>query len=158
MDLITIIIVALGIGLALVYTLVDDAFEKLVDWLFRVLGLRSGTGPLAIKVTTESDRIVLALENQGKHKIMLTCVEGCDGNMKRIFPMPYLNGDDINDPSIEEMARKKFFKISISQGQFISLILNKSELVSLDCQTLAILDTEGKTWPVDGFHLNNIIT
>jgi len=113
---------------------------------------------LAIKVTTESDRIVLALENQGKHKIMLTCVEGCDGNMKRIFPMPYLNGDDINDPSIEEMARKKFSKISISQGQFISLILNKSELVSLDCQTLAILDTEGKTWPVDGFHLNNIIT
>lgn len=158
MDLVTIIIVAIGIGAALLYTLAHGAFDKLFEGLWRALGLRSGKGSLVTRVTTESDRIVLAVENQGQHKIRLVAVEGRDGNMKQTFPTPYLNADDSSNPSTEEMARKEFSNMSISPGQSITVILNKPELVSLDCQTLAMLDTEGKTWPVDDFHIDDVMT
>jgi hypothetical protein len=146
---------AAGIAFLLLW-LIDDAFDKLFDGLFRILGMRSGCGPLATEAMMDNGSLVIVLKNQGKHKIMLASIEGRDGNMKRQFPTPYLNRDDISIPSSEEMARKNFAKTSIPPGQSIAVKLNRAELVSLDCQTLVILDTEGQTWPVNGFHLDDV--
>jgi len=153
MDGTTIIAIVIGIGLALLYYfLVDDPIDKLFDWVFRIIGLGSGTGPLVTEVSTENDRIVLRVENQGKGKIKLAALEGRDGKGTQKFPTPYLNGDGVSHLSSEEAVRKNFIKTVVPPGQSITVILNKSEVASLDCQTLAFLDIDGESWPVDDFH------
>ena len=56
----------------------------------------------------------------------------------------------------EEAARKRFAQTKISSGQSVTVVLSKSELVSMDCRTLAVLDTDGEAWPVDEFRAGDV--
>ena len=156
MSLVTIVIVVVTIAGVLLLFLIDDAIDKLIDWFFSLVGLDSGKGPLTAEAIVESERTVLNLVNKGKHKLFLAAIEGRDRRDKRKFPVPYLNENDFRAALPEESARKQFSQVALGPGELKSVILKSSELASLDCQTLAILDSKGLNWPVDGYHVNNI--
>ncbi|VGO18958.1 hypothetical protein [Pontiella sulfatireligans] len=152
MNVITVIIVVFGIALFILFILIEDAFDKLVDWLFSLVGLQSGNGPLLTKASMEGETIVLSLENQGKHRFKLVGIEGRDGNQKRCFPTPYLDINDVHNPQAEKRVRKQFAKFTLGSGESKKVILNKAELITMNCQALTVLDTKGRAWPVVGFH------
>ncbi len=55
MDPLTIIAIVAGIILAGVVSFIDDAFEKMLNPIFRLVGLKSSTGPLDIIAKTTID-------------------------------------------------------------------------------------------------------
>ncbi len=149
MNVLTLVAVVVGIVVFIIVWFVDSAFDKLIDKLFTMLGLQSGGGPLIVKAAIEGGTIVLALENQGKHTFRVAGLAGRDGNRTKCFPTPYLNENDFDLPGAEKRVRKQFAKLSLGPGETKTVILNKSELIAMDCQTLTVLDTKGRAWPVE---------
>jgi hypothetical protein len=143
----TITAAILAIGVALLLFLIDDAFDKLWDRLFRFLGLQSGAGPLVAELTRQQEQTSILLINKGKKKIMLGAVEGINNDKEQQFPTPYLPEDEKNLTSKDE-ARKRFAKMNLLPGQSLLVILNSEELETLKCQELFILDRDGGRWCV----------
>ena len=149
MELIVIIIGAtVGLGFALVYYLVDETSYKTVGYLFRILGLQSGKGPLVIRATTQDLRLTLTLENRGTDRLKLAAVEGRDGNQERHFPTPYLDEASFRSASSQSTAHRQFSKVVLGAGESRTVILDLAELVDMDCRTLAVIDTNGHAWPL----------
>ena len=57
MDPLTIIIIVAGLILSGVVTFIDDAFEKMLNPIFRLVGLKSSTGPLDI-IAKNNDQFI----------------------------------------------------------------------------------------------------
>jgi hypothetical protein len=148
--IIAIVAAVVGLGLAAAYFLCDEAFYRTIGWLFRMLGLQSGKGPLVIHTTTHGEKLILTLENQGTDRLKLAAVEGRDGNQKRHFPRPYLDEESFRSASAKNVAQQ-FSKIALGPGESRTFILDLAQLTNMDCRTLAVLDTNGHAWPVEGF-------
>ena len=68
MDPITIIAIIAGLIVAGIFSFIDDAFEKLLNPIFRLFGLQSSTGPIDITVVKKDKFIALTLANNGRGK------------------------------------------------------------------------------------------
>lgn len=146
-----VIVVVVLVGAALQFFF-EEALDKLADWFFRLVGLETGSGPLAVSAVEEQDMILLTLENRGKGGLKLLAVEGSNGVGQRKHPVPYLKEDDVRGELAEAEARKRFSQTVLGPGESGSVLLKASEVSALDCKTLAILDAKGRSWPVEGYH------
>ena len=66
MDLITIIAIIIGLLLAAAFTFIEDAFDKMLNPIFRLVGLKSSTGPLDIIAKHNPQFIEVTIINNGK--------------------------------------------------------------------------------------------
>ena len=151
--IVTIIIVVLGLALTAFLIFVEDAFEKitgrLLSPLFRAVGLKTGSGPLVGSVEERGDRVVVTLENRGRGPLRLGAVEGRDSAGKRCYPVAYSDASTFGslDP---KTAGKAIARLSIEAGASQVLLLDPKDLANLGCRTLAMIDADGRLWPVSG--------
>ena len=122
-----------------------------LDRLFRLLGLQSGEGPLDVRAAADGARVVLTVQNRGKHRMRLAAVEGRDASQRRVFPTPWLDEREIGTATTKAQRIKQFARVVLGPGESRTILLDRDELIDMNCRTLAILDRDGRSWPVDGF-------
>ena len=109
--------------------------EDLIELVFDLLTFRSRKrGPLGVLVDADEQRVRLTLENEGKRKLAFAAVQCHDSGGKKHFP------------EVELAVRT-----ALRREQPETLTIPTSELRSIDCQRIVILDTTGTAWPVDDF-------
>ena len=88
MDPLTIIVIVAGLILAGVVTFIDDAFEKMLNPIFRLVGLKSSTGPLDIIAKNNDQFIEVTITNNGKGKAMLAAIQVLGKSGQKKYPLP----------------------------------------------------------------------
>jgi hypothetical protein len=119
--------------------------------LFYLLGLKSGKGPLDVRAAVDGTRVVLTLQNRGRQNIRLAAVEGSDATQRRVFPAPSLDEQGIEAATAKAQSHEQLARVVLGSGECRTIVLDRDELVDMKCRTLAILDGDGRSWPVDGF-------
>ena len=151
MDPITIIAIAAGLILAGIFSFIDDAFEKLLNPIFRLIGLQSSTGPIHLTLIKKDKFLAVTLVNNGKGKAKIAAIQVTDEKGKKVFPIPYLFESEIGEEMEETKAkefRKQLLSLKIEQGTEKTIFLNPTELDGIDLSTLGVLDFNGKFWQV----------
>lgn len=151
MDPITIIAIIAGLALAGIFSLIDDAFEKMLNPIFRLVGLKSSTGPLNILAKHNDQFIELTIINNGKGKAKLAAIQVLRDNGKKEFPVPCSSESE----AIEEVAEKKekalrkhFLAEKINPGSQKKVYLNSAKLDGHDLNSLSVLDMDGTYWTI----------
>ena len=126
-------------------------FDRLFDRLLRLSGLQSGEGPLVVSAAANRARVVLTVQNRGKHKIRLAAVEGREASQRRVFPTPSFDERETDTATAKAQHLKQLSRVVLGPDESKTIILDRDELVDINCRTLAILDSDGRSWPVDGF-------
>ena len=151
MDPITIIAIIAGLIVAGIFSFIDDAFEKLLNPIFRLIGLQSSTGPIHLTLIKKDKFIAVTLVNNGRGKAKMAAIQVTNEKGKKVFPIPYLHeseaGEEMGETKAEEY-RKKFLSVKIEQGAEKTVFLNPTELEGCDLNTLEIIDFNGEIWQV----------
>ena len=103
MDPLTIIAIIIGLLFAGFLFFVEEAFEKMLNPLFRLVGLNSSCGPLEIRAEKKDESIILVIKNLGKSHASLASIQGRNANGKTIYPIPYSTLDE----SIQDLGEKR---------------------------------------------------
>ena len=151
MDPITVVAIIAGVIIAGIFSLIEDAFEKLLNPILRLIGLQSSSGPIDITVIKKDKFIALTLKNNGKGKAKMVAIQVTDEKGKKVFPIPYLHESEVGEEMEEKKAkefRKRLLSIKIEQGAEMTLFLNPTELEGNDLGKLGLLDSNGKFWQV----------
>jgi len=151
MDPITIIIIVAGLLFAGVAYFIEDAFDKMLNPIFRLVGLQSSTGPLEIIAEHNDQFIELTIINNGKGKAMLAAVQVVGENGKKEFPVPCTSKIEAKEEVAEKKekeVRKHFLSEKIDQGSQKKFYLNSAKLDGCDLKSLSVLDMDGKHWSV----------
>ncbi len=151
MDPITVVAIIAGVIIAGIFSLIEDAFEKLLNPILRLIGLQSSSGPIDITVIKKDKFIALTLKNNGKGKAKMVAIQVTDEKGKKVFPIPYLHESEVGEEMEEKKAkefRKRLLSIKIEQGAEKTLFLNPTELEGNDLGKLGLLDSNGKFWQV----------
>ena len=151
MDPITVVAIIAGVIIADIFSLIEDAFEKLLNPILRLIGLQSSSGPIDITVIKKDKFIALTLKNNGKGKAKMVAIQVTDEKGKKVFPIPYLHESEVGEEMEEKKAkefRKRLLSIKIEQGAEKTLFLNPTELEGNDLGKLGLLDSNGKFWQV----------
>jgi hypothetical protein len=149
MDPITIVAIIIGLLLAAAFTFIEDAFEKMLNPIFRLFGLQSSTGPLDIIAKYNDQFIELTIINNGKGKAMLAAIQVVGENGKKEFPVPYTSEIEAKEAVAEKKEkelRKYFLSEKIDQGSQKTVYLNSAKLAGFDLKSLSVLDMDGKHW------------
>ena len=151
MDLLNIIGIVAGLLFAAVLIFLDDAFEKMLNPIFRLIGLKSSTGPLNIIAKHNDQFIELTIINNGKGKAKLAAIQVLRDNGKKEFPVPCSSESE----AIEEVAEKKekalrkhFLAEKINPGSQKKVYLNSTKLNGHDLNSLSVLDMDGTYWTI----------
>ena len=151
MDLLNIIGTVAGLLFAAVLIFLDDAFEKMLNPIFRLIGLKSSTGPLNIIAKHNDQFIELTIINNGKGKAKLAAIQVLRDNGKKEFPVPCSSESE----AIEEVAEKKvkalrkhFLAEKINPGSQKKVYLNSAKLDGHDLNSLSVLDMDGTYWTI----------
>ena len=151
MDLLNIIGIVAGLLFAAVLIFLDDAFEKMLNPIFRLIGLKSSTGPLNIIAKHNDQFIELTIINNGKGKAKLAAIQVLRDNGKKEFPVPCSSESE----AIEEVAEKKvkalrkhFLAEKINPGSQKKVYLNSAKLDGHDLNSLSVLDMDGTYWTI----------
>ena len=151
MDPITVIAIIAGLVLAGIFSFIDDAFEKMLNPIFRLLGLQSSSGPIDITLNQKNKSIELIIANNGKGKAKMAGIQVIDGNGKKSFPIPFISEDDVGGEMSEKKVkeyRRLFYSDKIEQGAEKKIFLDPNELNGSDLSTLQVMDMDGKFWQV----------
>ena len=151
MDPITIIVIVAGLLFAGVAYFIEDAFDKMLNPIFRLVGLKSSTGPLEIIAEHNDQFIELTIINNGKGKAMLAAVQVVGENGKKEFPVPCTSKIEAKEEVAEKKEkelRKHFLSEKIDQGSQEKVYLNSAKLDGCDLKSLSVLDMDGKHWSV----------
>jgi hypothetical protein len=110
--------------------------QEFLEFLLDLITLKSmKRGPLAVAIELKGQDLRLTLTNQGRRPLTYAAVRAGDSRGKQHFPKA-----DLATPTVLHPGRPE------------SLRLSATELRSLDCQRLEILDTTGHAWPVAASH------
>ena len=151
MDPLTIIVIVAGLILSGIVTFIDDAFEKMLNPIFRLVGLKSSTGPLDI-IAKNNDRFIeLTITNNGKGKAMLAAIQvlGKDGQKK--YPLPCTSEIEAKGEFAEKKEkelRKYFSSEKINPRSQKIVYLSSAKLDGYDPHSLTVLDMDAKYWSV----------
>ena len=151
MDAISIFIIIVGVLFTSFLFFVEDAFDKLIDRVLSLFGLRSHCGPLHVTAKEENESIVLTIQNEGSSPAKFATIQAKDSSGNPVYPTPYLQDRQWEDSSGEKaqgQLRKNFVKQKLSPGASLSVYLNKAELGEIKANDLSLLDVHGKTWTV----------
>ena len=160
MDLNVIIYAVIGLVCAVLVGLlffVDNVFGSVVNWFFAKVGGVSGRGPLVVVAERDGDELALNIQNQGHATLKLAAVEGRDRNKQRHFPKPLFAEDNQNDLPTERQALTRFSEIVLNPEESQVVKLMVTDLLDLGCSSLAIIDSNGKSWPVQRFNADELI-
>jgi hypothetical protein len=149
MDPITIIAIIIGLLLAAAFTFIEDAFNKMLSPIFRLIGLQSSSGPMDITLKQKDKSIELHIANNGKGKAKMAAIQIIDRDGKKSFPIPFAFEADVGEEISEKKTkeyRKLFFSNKIEQGGELTIFLNPNELEECNLSTLGVLDIDGKFW------------
>ena len=151
MDPLTIIVIVAGLILSGIVTFIDDAFEKMLNPIFRLVGLKSSTGPLDIIAKNNDQFIELTITNNGKGKAMLAAIQvlGKDGQKK--YPLPCTSEIEAKGEFAEKKEkelRKYFLSEKINPGSQKIVYLNSAKLDGCNLNSLSVLDMDAKHWSV----------
>ncbi|MDA7757169.1 hypothetical protein N8920_04655 [Opitutales bacterium] len=149
MDLITVIVIVSGLLFAGVAYFIEDAFDKMLNPIFRLIGLKSSTGPLDIIADYNDQFIELTIINNGKGKAMLAAVQVVGENGKKEFPVPFTSEIEAKKEVAEKKEkelRKHFLSEKIDQGSQKTVYLNSVKSAGCDLKSLSVLDMDGKHW------------
>jgi hypothetical protein len=133
MDPITIIAIIIGLLLAAAFTFIEDAFNKMLNPIFRLVGLKSSTGPLDIIAKHNPQFIEVTIINNGKKE----------------FPVPCTSEIEAKEWAAEKKEkelRKHFLSEKIDPGSQKKVYLNSAKLDGCDLKSLSVLDMDGKYW------------
>jgi hypothetical protein len=111
MDPLTIVGVIVGFLFAGFLFFGEDAFEKLIDRLLSLVGLRSHCGPLHVTAKEEKESIVLTIQNEGSSPAKFATIQAKDTSGNPVYPIPYLQDEQWKDSSGEKaqsQLRKDF--------------------------------------------------
>lgn len=151
MDTITIIGILIGLAFGIFFLVVEKAFDKMFNQIFKLIGLKSSTGPIRIHVSHKNHIIELKICNQGKGKAMLVAIEGMDRSGQKVFPVPFTSAaeaeDGIPEKRMKEL-RKHFASENIPSGGTKSAYLYAEELAGGDLSEIRVLDRDGTYWSV----------
>ena len=136
--------------------LVDDAWDSLSNWALTKVGWPSGQGPLVVVAERNGDKLALNILNHGRAKIRLAAVEGRDGDNQRRFPTPYIPTNDQKAIPTEKQAFTHFGEIVLDAGDSQIVELRVADLLDSGCSSLAIIDSNGKSWPVQRFSVDEL--
>lgn len=151
MDPITIIAIIIGLLLAAAFTFIEDAFDKMLNPIFRLIGLQSSSGPIDITLKQKDKNIELVIANNAKGKTKMAAIQIIDRNGKKSFPIPFMFEDDVGEEISEKKAkeyRRLFFSNKIEQGADKKIFLDPNELDGCDLSTLRLIDIDGNFWQV----------
>ncbi|MDC1005541.1 hypothetical protein OAQ34_07935 [Opitutales bacterium] len=151
MDPITIIVIVAGLLFAGVAYFIEDAFDKMLNPIFRLVGLKFSTGPLEIIAEHNDQFIELTIINNGKGKAMLAAVQVVGENGKKEFPVACTSKIEAKEEVAEKKekeVRKHFLSEKIDQGSQKKFYLNSAKLDGCDLKSLSVLDMDGKHWSV----------
>jgi hypothetical protein len=149
MDPITIIAIIIGLLLAAAFNFIEDAFDKMLNPIFRLVGLKSSTGPLDIIAKHNDQFIELTIINNGKGKAMLAAIQVVGENGKKEFPVPCTSEIEAKEESAEKKEkelRKHFLSEKIDPGSQTKVYLNSAKLDGCDLKSLSVLDMDGEFW------------
>lgn len=149
MDPITIIAIIIGLLLAAAFTFIEDAFDKMLNPIFRLVGLKSSTGPLDIIAKHNDQFIELTIINNGKGKAMLAAIQVVGENGKKEFPVPCTSEIEAKEEVAEKkekVLRKLFISEKINPRSQTKVYLNSAKLDGCDLKSLSVLDMDGEFW------------
>ena len=156
MDTLTIGGVIVGIIVGLLFAgflfFVDDAFEKLIDRLLSLVGLRSHCGPLHVTAKEGNESIEITIQNEGSSPAKFATIQAKDTSGNPFYPIPYLQDKQWKDSSggkAQNQLRKDFVKEKLSPGASLSVYVNKAELGEITVNDLSLMDVHGKVWPIN---------
>ena len=156
MDTLTIGGVIVGIIVGLLFAgflfFVDDAFEKLIDRLLSLVGLRSHCGPLHVTAKEGNESIEISIQNEGSSPAKFATIQAKDTSGNPVYLVPYLHDNQWKDSSGEKaqnQLRKDFVKEKLSPGASLSVYVNKAELGEITVNDLSLMDVHGKVWPIN---------
>ena len=151
MDPLTIVGVIVGFLFAGFLFFGEDAFEKLIDRLLSLVGLRSHCGPLHVTAKEEKESIVLTIQNEGSSPAKFATIQAKDTSGNPVYPIPYLQDEQWKDSSGEKaqsQLHKDFVKQKLATQCSKTIYLKKSELVDCSLDSLELLDALGGKWPI----------
>ena len=151
MDAISIFIIIVGVLFSGFLFFVEDAFEKLIDRVLSLFGLRSQCGPLHVTAKEENESIVLTIQNEGSSPAKFATIQAKDNSGNPVYPIPYLQDNQWKDSSGEKaqnQLRKNFVKEKLSSGASLTVYVNKAELGEIKAHDISLLDVHGKVWPI----------
>ncbi|MEC7862300.1 MAG: hypothetical protein VYC70_06665 [Verrucomicrobiota bacterium] len=129
----------------ILFILIDNFTDRLIDWLLGLLGINSGQVELlSIEVKARGERFVLSVKNEGKLGVKLAAVVGIDGEGRKCYPIPYLREEEIGSVT-EKHARRNFSKTSIKSNQMIDIFLDGNEIIAKKYKSISILDASGNS-------------
>ncbi|MCH2112374.1 MAG: hypothetical protein MK213_05910 [Planctomycetes bacterium] len=128
---------------------VDNAFESIVKWVFRKIGIGSGVGPQMASAHLGRKDVMVSLENLGKDSFHLVAIEGVDEGGERFFPIPYRIGEMMIDVESEKNARKQLSGVKVPPASVMQAFFHIDELNLLKIKSLGVLDSDGKSWPIN---------
>jgi hypothetical protein len=155
MDTLTIGGVIVGIIVGLLFAgflfFVDDAFEKLIDRLLSLVGLRSHCGALHVTAKEGNESIEITIQNEGSSPAKFATIQAKDTSGNPFYTIPYLRDRQWKDSSGEKaqsQLRKNFVKEKLSSGSSLTVYVNKAELGQCSAHDLSLMDVHGKVWPI----------
>ena len=82
-------IIIVGLVVASTFSLIDDAFKKMLNPFFRLFELQSLSAPIDITVKQKSKSIEFSIADNGKGKAIMVAIQVIDGDAKKSFPNPF---------------------------------------------------------------------
>ncbi len=151
MDVVTIIAIIIGLLFAGLLFFFEEAFEKMLNPLFRLVGLNSSCGPLEIRAKKKNTSLELVMQNLGKSNAQFVAVQVKNTQGMTLYPVPFSSLEE----SIQELRenkitdlRKRIVKEKLAPNSSKTIHLKQSELVDCSLDSLELLDVHGKHWSV----------
>jgi len=151
MDPITIFIIIVGVLFTSFLFFVEDAFEKLIEHVLSLFGLRSHCGPLHVTAKEGNESVEITIQNEGSSPAKFATIQAKDTSGNPFYPIPYLQDRQWKDSSGEKaqsQLRKNFVKEKLSSGASLTVYVNKAELGEIKANDLYLMDAHGKVWPI----------
>ena len=131
-----------------VFVVVEFVFDFAFDWVFLKLGLRSGEGPLNVTAVVRDDDLVLTLTNDGRDKLMVVAIVGYNERGKQLFAASTSARRAVRIRGEKKKLVRDFPKSRLAGAESVQAALSLPILTTAGAQTLAIVDGNGKEWPV----------
>ena len=115
--------------------------------IFRLLGLKSSTGPFDIIATHNDQFIGLTITNNGKGKAMLAAIQVLGKNGQKKYPLPYTSKSEAKGEVAEKKEkelRKYFSSEKINPRSQKIVYLNSAKLNGYDLNSNTVLDMDAK--------------
>ena len=147
----TIILILLGAVVAGVLIFFDNAMDRILNPILRLVGLNSSMGPLACSASRMEGSLAVTIENQGPTQASIVSVVAIDPHGKKFYPVPFPSEQAAGSDPIERNEpelRKQLLSTKIQPGESQTVHLCHQELEGCDPGSLQVMDTHGKSWPV----------